>query len=109
MQNNNKVITIFTMKQEFPCGPKASCCGPVGQSEEEVLSLKNDIEKNLDVTVEILDIKNTKNLEQHPQIFELLQSFGLGATPIIAVGDEVACVGQSNDLNEILFEIKRKL
>ena len=109
MQNNSKVITIFTMKQEFPCGPKASCCGPVGQSEEEVLSLKNDIEKTLDVTVEILDIKNTKIMEQYPQIFELLQSFGLGATPIIAVGDEVACVGQSNDINEILFEIKRKL
>jgi len=109
MQNNSKVIKIFTMKQEFPCGPQASCCGPVGQSEEEVLSLKNDIEKNLDVTVEILDIKNTKNLEQHPQIFELIKSFGLGATPIIAVGDEVACVGQSYDINEILFEIKRKL
>ena len=109
MQNNSKVITIFTMKQEFPCGPKASCCGPVGQSEKEVISLKNDIEKNLNVRVEILDIKNIKNLEQHPQIFELLQSFGLGATPIIAVGGEVACVGQSSDINEILFEIKRKL
>ena len=95
MKNDSKVIKIFTMKQEFPCGPQASCCGPVGQSEEEVISLKNDIEKNLDVAVEIVDIKNTKNLEQHPQIFELLQSFGWGATPIIAVGDEVACVGQS--------------
>jgi len=109
MQNNSKVIKIFTMKQEFPCGPKASCCGPVGQSEEEVISLKNDIEKNLDVPVEIVDIKNTKILEQHPQIIELLKSFGLGATPIIAVGEEVACVGQSDNINEILSEIKRKL
>ena len=109
MENNNKVIKIFTMKQEFPCGPKASCCGPVGQSEEEVTSLKNDIEKNLDVAVEIVDIQKTKNWRQHPQILKLLQSFGLGALPVIAVGDEVACVGQSNDINEILFEIKRKL
>ena len=109
MQNNSKVIKIFTMKQEFPCGPQASCCGPVGQREEEVLSLKNDIEKNLDIAVEIFDIKKTKNLEQHPQIFELIKSFGLGAIPIISVGDEVVCVGQSYDLNEILFEIKRKL
>jgi len=109
MKNNSKSIKIFTMKQEFPCGPQASCCGPIGQSEKEVLSLKSEIEKNLDVTVEILDIKNTKNLEQHPQIFELLQSFGWGAIPVIAVGDEVACVGQSSDINEILFEIKRKL
>lgn len=109
MQNNSKVIKIFTMKQEFPCGPQSSCCRPVGQSEEEVLSLKNDIEKNLNVAVEIIDIKKSKNLEHHPQIFELLKSFGLGATPIITVGDEVTCLGQSNDVNEILFEIKRKL
>ena len=109
MENNSKVIKIFIMKQEFPCGPQASCCGPVGQSEEEVLSLKNDIEKNLNVAVEIFDIKKSKNLERHPQIFELLKSFGSGATPIITVGDEVACLGQSYDINEILFEIKRKL
>ena len=109
MENNNKAIKIFTMKQEFPCGPQSSCCGPVGQSEEEVLSIKNDIEKNLNVVVEIFDIKKSKNLEQYPQIFELIKSFGLGAIPIIAVGDEVACLGQSYDINEILFEIKRKL
>jgi hypothetical protein len=109
MKNNSKSIKIFTMKQEFPCGPQASCCGPIGQSEEEILSLKNEIEKNLDITVEIVDIQKTKKWRQHPQILKLLQSFGLGATPIIAVGDEVACFGQSNDLNEILFEIKRKL
>ncbi|MCL4416484.1 MAG: hypothetical protein M1475_00980 [Actinobacteria bacterium] len=109
MQNNSKVIKIFTMKQEFPCGPQAGCCGPIGQSEEELNSLKDDIEKDLNITVEIFDIKKAKILEQHPQIFELLQSFGLGAIPIITVGDEVACLGQSYDINEILFEIKRKL
>ncbi|MBE3093208.1 MAG: hypothetical protein IMZ60_01070 [Actinobacteria bacterium] len=109
MQNNGKSIKIYTMPQEFPCGPQGSCCGPIGQSEEEVLSLKSDIEKNLDVTVEILDIKKTRDWEQHPQILKLLQSFGLGALPIIAVGDEVACVGQLNNIKEILFEIKRKL
>jgi len=109
MKNNSKSIKIFTMKQEFPCGPQASCCGPVGQSEEEVTSLKDDIEKNLDVAVEIVDIKKTKNWRQHPQILKLLQSFGLGATPIIAVGDEVVCIGQAYDINEILFEIRKKL
>lgn len=109
LENNNKAIKIFTMKKEFPCGPQSSCCGPVGQSEEEVLSLKNDIEKNLNVVVEMFDIKKSKNLEQYPQIFELLKSFGSGATPIITVGDEVVCLGQSYDINEILFEIKRKL
>lgn len=109
MENNKKLIKIFTLQQEFPCGPGAGCCGPIGQSEEEVLSLKRNIEKNLDVTVEIVDIEKTKNFGQHPQILEMLQSFGLGSIPIITVGDEIACAGQSYDINEIVFEIKRKL
>jgi len=109
MQNNYKTVKIFTMKQEFPCGPNASCCGPFGQSEEKMISLKSVIEKNLDVNVEIVDIKNTKNLEQSQKILELIRSFGIGATPIITVGDEVACVGQADNIDEILSEIKMKL
>ena len=31
MENNSKVIKIFTTKQESPCGPQSSCCGPVDQ------------------------------------------------------------------------------
>ena len=109
MQNNYKTVKIFTMKQEFPCGPNASCCGPFGQSEEKMISLKSVIEKNLDVNVEIVDIKNTKNLEQSQKILELIRSFGIGATPIIAVGDKVACVGQTDNIDEVLSDIKRKL
>jgi hypothetical protein len=44
MNEKNKVIKIFTMKQEFPCGPQSTCCGPVGQTEEEISELKNAIE-----------------------------------------------------------------
>ena len=109
MQNNNKAVKIYTMKQEFPCGTNAGCCGPVGQNEEKMISLKNAIEKNLDVIVEIVDIKNTKNMEQSQKILELIKSFGIGATPIIAVGDEVACVGQTDNIDEVLSDIKRKL
>lgn len=34
MNKNDKVAKNFTMKQQFPCGPQSSCCGPIGQREE---------------------------------------------------------------------------
>ena len=107
MENNKKLIKIFTLQQEFPCGPGAGCCGPIGQSEEEVLSLKENIEKNLDASVEIVDIKKTKNWSQHPEILKMLQSFGFGTIPIVAVGDEIACAGQNYSIDEIISEIKK--
>ena len=50
MSDKKKEVKIFTMEQQFPCGPKSSCCGPIGQSEQEVTSLKTAIEK-LDLEV----------------------------------------------------------
>ncbi len=97
------------MQQEFPCGPGAGCCGPVGQSEEEVLNLKESIEKNLNIPVEIIDIKKTKTWRQQPEILKMLQSFGFGAIPIISVDDKVACAGQNYTINEIISEIKKNI
>ena len=31
-----KKVKIFTVEQQFPCGQNASCCGPTGQSEQEI-------------------------------------------------------------------------
>lgn len=102
-----KTVKIFTMEQQFPCGPQSSCCGPIGQSEEEITSLKNGIEK-LGIDVEICDIRKTKNLQENPQVFKLFRTFGPQAIPVITVGDEVACIGQS-ETNEIISAIKGKL
>jgi len=102
-----KIVKIFTMEQQFPCGPQSSCCGPIGQSEEEIISLKNAIEK-LGVDVEICDIQKMKNLQENPQVFKLFRTFGPMAIPVITVGDEVACMGQS-ETNEIISAIKGKL
>ena len=107
MNANKKEVKIFTMEQQFPCGPKSSCCGPVGQSEQEVMSLKNAIEE-LGLGVEVYDIQKFKNPQQHPKVFRMLSSFGPGAIPIITVGEEVACVGKSN-INATLSAIKEKL
>ncbi len=104
---DQKTVKIFTMEQQFPCGPQSSCCGPIGQSEEEIMSLKNAIEK-LGIDVEICDIQKMKNLQENPQVFKLFRTFGSQAIPVITVGDEVACMGQS-ETNEIISAIKGKL
>jgi len=105
--SEQKTVKIFTLEQQFPCGPQSSCCGPIGQSEEEIMSLKKGIE-NLGIDVEICDIRKMKNLQENPQVFKLFRTFGPQAIPVITVGDEVACIGQS-ETNEIISAIKGKL
>ncbi|MCM8763199.1 MAG: hypothetical protein NC829_02370 [Candidatus Omnitrophica bacterium] len=107
MNANNKVVKIFTLEQQFPCGPQSSCCGPIGQSEKEVMALKNAIEK-LGCAVEVYDIQRIKNLQEHPHIFKLFRTFGPQAIPVVTVAEEVACMGQS-DIDETISAIKSKL
>lgn len=107
MNKNNKVVKIFTLEQQFPCGPQSSCCGPIGQSEQEVMALKNAIEK-LGLEVETYDVQKMKNLQEHQQVFKLLRTFGPRAIPVITVGNDVACIGQS-DINKSISAIKSKL
>lgn len=104
---NKNIVKIFTVEQQFPCGPQSSCCGPIGQSEEEVIALKNAVEK-LDVNVEIYDVQKLKNIQEYPQVLKLLRSFGPQAIPVITVGDNVACMGQSKE-GEVISAIKSKL
>ncbi|MDP2939431.1 MAG: arsenic metallochaperone ArsD family protein [Candidatus Omnitrophota bacterium] len=95
------------MEQQFPCGPKSSCCGPIGQSEEEVKSLKNAIEV-LGLEVEIYDVQKMKNLQENPQVFKLFRTFGPQAIPVITVEEDVACMGQAKT-EEVISAIKSKL
>lgn len=92
MVSNNKVVRIFTMPQEFPCGPQASCCGPVGQSEEEVKALSAAVEE-LGVEVEVHNVKDMNDLANYQNVLTLLRSFGLVAVPVLTVGDEVVSIG----------------
>ena len=107
MSDKKKEVKIFTMEQQFPCGPKSSCCGPVGQSEQEVAALKNAIEKH-GFEVEICDVQKMKNLQENPQVFKLFSAFGPKAIPVITVGGEVASMGQS-EINDTISAIKSKI
>ena len=108
MSDNKKEVKIFTMEQQFPCGPQASCCGPTGQSEQEVMALKNAIEK-LGLEVEVCDIQKMKNLQENPRVFKLFSTFGPQAIPLITVADEVVCIGRSFGIEETISAIKSKI
>ena len=92
--NNNKTLRIFMLPQEFPCGEQSSCCGPIGQSEVQIESLKSSIESQLDYEVEVLNVKDDDVMENHPQIVKLFRSLGPTALPILALGDEVVSVAE---------------
>lgn len=89
----NHVINIFTMPQEFPCGAGSSCCGPIGQTDEELKTLKQGLEKALSLPVQTFNVKNGADMKAHRQILALLRSFGWGVLPIIAVDEEVVSMG----------------
>ena len=96
--SNDKIVRIFTMPQEFPCGPQSSCCGPIGQTEEEIRTLQNTVEKKLGLTVETLtvetlNVKDGKIMQNHRNILSTLRSLGWGVLPIVALGDKVVCMG----------------
>lgn len=88
MTVNNKTIRIFMMPQQFPCGPQSSCCGPIGQSVEEIEDLKKSIERELGMKTEIVNAVRGEEMRNHLGILRLLRSFGPMALPIITIGDE---------------------
>lgn len=93
MTTNDKTVRIFMLPQQFPCGPQSSCCGPIGQSEEEVQNLKTIIERELDCRVEVLNAINGKDMRNHLQILRLIRSFGPMALPVIALDEDIVSMG----------------
>jgi len=97
------------MPQEFPCGPQSSCCGPIGQTEEEIKVLKEHLEKNITgIRVETYNVVDGAQMKNHRNILTLLRSFGWGVLPIIAVNDEPVSMGVP-DPQEAVKLIKNKL
>lgn len=93
MDFKNETVRIFMMPQDFPCGPQSSCCGPIGQSEEDIENLKGSIEEGLGYEVEILDVMNHDAIKNYDQVVELLSYFGPMALPVIALGNDVVSTG----------------
>ena len=93
--NSNKTVKIFTFPQQFPCGSQSSCCGPIGQSKEEIEALKTKITNDLGYDVEVIDVTNFYVVETHEQVAQLLSSTGPRALPILTLGDEIVSMGRA--------------
>lgn len=90
---DKRVIHIFTMPQETPCGPESSCCGPIGQTEEEVQALTQGIEEKLALPVRVFNVRDGADMKDNRKILSVLRSFGWGVLPIITVDAEVVSMG----------------
>ena len=93
MTNNTKRVKIFILPHQYPCGPEATCCGPIGQPEEDIQNLKSVIEKEICSQVDVLDVTNENDMARHPQITELFSSLGMKALPIITLNEETVSMG----------------
>ena len=93
METNGKTIGIFMMPQPTSCGPSCSCCGPVGQSEEEINRLKSAIEQELGCQIAVYNVMNGADMKQHLPVVRLVRSFGAVALPIITLNGEVVAMG----------------
>jgi len=91
MTTNNKNVRIFMIPLTFPCGTGTTCCS-MGQSEEEIQSLKSTIEKETGYQIEVVNVMNS-DISNHPQVDQLLRSFGANALPIITLDDEIVSIG----------------
>ena len=108
MSNNTTNVRIFIMPQQFPCGPEATCCGPIGQPEQEIQMLKSAIEKEICPRVEVLDVTNENDMERHPQIAQLFSSLGMKALPIITLNEETISMGNPSP-REAVSGIREKM
>ena len=108
MSVNNKTLRIFMMPQQFPCGPQSTCCGPIGQSEEEVQKLQAAMEKEFGYQVEVLNVLNGSQMKHHLSIVRLFRSFGPAALPIIALDGEVVSMGILKP-EEAILAVKDKI
>lgn len=108
MSSNDKIVRIFTTPVQFPCGPQSSCCGAIGQTEEQIRALREQIEKSCGVKTEVRNVMRGEDMKNYREIIALIRSLGPMALPIIAVGDEVVSVGNPEPA-EAAELIKEKL
>ncbi|MGC8765871.1 MAG: hypothetical protein ACP5QT_08330 [Brevinematia bacterium] len=107
MDNEKKIVRIFTAPIQFPCGEGSFCCGPIGQNKEDIERLSNAI-KELGVSVEIYNIMERNFDKSFPQIASLLGSLGPGIVPILSVGEEIISIG-SPSVEEAVQIVKEKI
>lgn len=107
MSVDGKTVKIYMMPLEYPCGPQSSCCGPIGQSAEVIQELKNAIEKELNLAVDVINVREGVNMSEL-QVIKLLNTFGAIALPIIALDGKVVSMGNPSS-QDAIQTIRQKL
>ena len=105
--DTTKEFRVFHVPQQFPCGPQSSCCGPVGQTEEDVNSIIQAIEQEFYSPALPINAQKADEMKNHLPIVQLIQSFGLPALPIVTLDGEVLSMGTCNP-EELISAIKEK-
>ncbi len=109
MNDANRTVRLYYLPQSFPCGPQSSCCGPVGQSEEELRGYLAELESHLPgVTVETIDVSQKLRLGRDLPALKLLNTFGAAACPIFVLDGEVVSIGPPS-IPELAELLKAKL
>ncbi len=107
MGDQDKKVRIYTMPQEMPCGPASSCCGPIGQTDEEIVQLRGGLEQMVPgVSVEVVNIRQQKlNLQRDAAALKVIQAFGPVALPVLVVDGQVVSLGAPK-LPELAAKLK---
>jgi hypothetical protein len=101
MDKNNKLLKIFTVPQQFPCGPQSSCCGPIGLTEEEVNSLVESVKKVFDGDIVVLNLLEPQIQKNNREVVSLVASLGWGCLPIISLDSKIVSVGKPSSDKEL--------
>ncbi len=106
--NTNKTARIFRMPLQFPCGPEASCCGPTGQSDEEIQKIVNAVEKEIGCNSKVYSVTDEESMKDYSQVAQLVRTFGQMALPVIILDEEVVSMGNPTP-EQAVAAIKEKI
>jgi len=107
MENGAYAIKIFTLKRQ-PGPGDYTCCGPVGQTSEQIQDLQSAIETATGVQVEVYNVGRF-GAEPPPRlVVDLMSTSGVKALPIVIMNDEVVSTGKVNP-EPVIASIKAKL
>ncbi len=91
--HNKPVVTLATTPLDYPCGAGSACCGSIGQTEGEVAALKQALEETFNVLVEVVNVRDGKQMRTRRHISAIVRAFGFSCLPILAVGEKVVAMG----------------
>ncbi len=107
--NHDNVVRLYYAPLSFPCGPQSSCCGPTGQSEEDLSAWVDALKRSIPgLQVETIDATGQLDPQRDQAVMTLLNSFGAVACPIIAVDGEIVSMGPPV-LDELIPMVKSSL